>query len=260
MVLTDHFSTNLEQRLFSAETPPKISEKYQRFPAVEKQINEVLQLSEKEFLQRLAINNRESDGFLQEETLVCLLSLAHSENLSIENQLAERLFALCEKRIRTKLKNQSYSQNFIDEVFGDLRAQMLQQILNRTHESYDFWEARFYKALKSLIYTYLRKHSQNERSTKLFGELFDESEGEFENRLASETDLADEVEIKETNRKILGQMPKDLRIIFLLYYRDGETQKTIAETLGITDRTVRNKLDRISDFLNKWRSSDGEIK
>lgn len=260
--MTDNFSETLKRRIFSAETAPVISKKYARFPEVETQIETVLRLSEGEFFEHLAINNRASEKFLREETLVCLLSLAHRENLfDIEDRIAERLFPICEKRIRANLKNQSVDRNFIEEAVGDLRLQMLEQFFNRRHESYDFWEARFYKALKALMFAYLRKHSGRHRATRLFSEL-DGEDGEtnYAERLESPQDFAGDLETATTGRKILEKMPEDLRKIFIFYYLDDETQKTIAERLGATDRTVRNKLEKIGEFLSEWRARDGEKK
>lgn len=258
--MTDNFSNNFEQRVFSTETPPAICEKYARLPQVEDQITEVLQLSEDELIERLAVKNRASEKFLREETLVCLLTLAHREKLfRIESIIAEKLFSICEKNVRKSLRDRPFDQDFVEETIGELRWKMLDQFFNRRHESYDFWEKYFYKALKSLLYAHLRKHSGAHLSTDLFSELGGaDDETDYESNLESGGNLAKDFEAKETGRKILAKMPEDWRKIFVLYYLDGETQRTIAETLGVTDRTVRNKLEKIGEFLSEWRGADGE--
>lgn len=258
--MSDNLLENANQRIFGAEIPPKLDGQYVRLPEVENQIRQVLTLSAAEFSARLANNDRESEYFLRAETLVCLLCVAHAEDsFHIENLIAERLLLICEKRIRKMLSDKSLDRHFIEEAVRDIYAEMAAQIIRRTEKSYDFWEVRFYKTLTTLTYIYLRKHAAKRRATALFTELSNEDdETDFETRLESGEDLARKIEIRETSRKVLNAMPEDLRKIFILYYRDDETQKTIAAGLHISDRTVRNKLDKINDFLNDWRESPGE--
>ena len=47
---------------------------------------------------------------------------------------------------------------------------------------------------------------------------------------------------KETIREMLGKMSSKQREAFVLYYRDGYTQKKIAELLGISRSSVRGRL------------------
>lgn len=258
--MSDNLLGNANQRIFGAEIPPKLGGQYARLPEVENQITEALILSVAEFSARLANNDRESEYFLRAETMVCLLCVAHAEDsFHTENLIAERLLLICEKRVRKMLPDKSLDRNFIEEAVRDIYAEMAAQIIRRTEKSYDFWEVRFYKTLTTLTYVYLRKHAAKRRATALFTELSNEDdETDFETRLESGEDLAKKIEIRETSRKVLNAMPEDLRKIFILYYRDDETQKTIAAGLNISDRTVRNKLDKIKDFLNDWRESPGE--
>ena len=258
--MTDNLSSQTYQRIFGAEIPPKLDGQYARLPEVENQIRQVLTLSAAEFSARLANNDRESEYFLRAETLICLLCVAHTEDsFQIENLIAERLLLICEKRIRKMLSDKSFDRNFIEEAIRDIYAEMTAQIISRTEKSYDFWEVRFYKTLTTLTYVYLRKHAAKSRATSLFSELSNENEeANFEDGLEGSENFSKKLEIKETNKKVLGEMPEDLRKIFILYYRDDETQKTIAAGLHISDRTVRNKLDKIKDFLNDWRELPGE--
>ncbi|HLM59740.1 MAG TPA: sigma-70 family RNA polymerase sigma factor, partial [Pyrinomonadaceae bacterium] len=244
--MTDNLSNKKNQRIFGAEFPPKLNADYERLPEVANQIREVLRLSEAEFANRLAVNDFHSEKFLRAETLICLLSLAHAENLfRIENLIAERLLVVCRNRLRRILRNKSFDENFIEEMMLDIYADIVNQSLGRKHKSYDYWEVRFYKALTALVQNFLRKHSDKYRATALFSELSNEGETAFEEKLESGENFAREFEIKETSKKIVKNLPEDLRKIFILHYSDGETQKTIAEKLDITDRTVRTKLSKI---------------
>ena len=250
--MTDNFSDNPTTRIFSTEKPPELRAGYERLPEIENQIVECSQLSETEFAEWLAVQDFHSEKFLRAETLICLLNLAHAENLfELENLIAERLFLMCRRRIRKILQDKSFDADFIEETVRDIYAEMIIQNLERTQKSYDFWEVRFYKALTSLVQNHIRKHSAKYRATALFSELSTENEVEFDAGKAE--DFSEKIEIRETNKKVLEKMPEDLRKIFILYFRDGETQKTIAERLSVTDRTVRNKLEKINKFLDEWR-------
>lgn len=258
--MTDNLSETTKRRIFQAATPPKLGADYQRFPEVEKQIEECLRLSESEFRAHLAITNRKDEFFLKEQTLACLLCLAHSEkNFQIENPIFERLSASCEKRIKIVLRQDLFDENFIEEAVGDILLQMLKQIFERGEKSYDFWEVDFYKTLNALIYAYRRKYAKKFRATRLFSEMPKDEETNYEDRLIDDEKYADRQERRLVSRKILAEMPKDLRRIFILYYVDEETQKTIAEVFGTTDRTVRNQLKRIETFLDSWRDSPGDF-
>ncbi|MGC2238228.1 MAG: sigma-70 family RNA polymerase sigma factor [Pyrinomonadaceae bacterium] len=252
--MTDNLSNNTTQRIFSAETPPKLSANYERLPEIERQIEECLRLSKADFTERLSIIDRQAENFLREETLICLLSLAHSEKLfRIENLICERLFAACEKRIGKVLRNDSFDANFIEDAVGEIRIQMLRQVFERTEKSYDFWEVLFYKALSALISAYRRKHAEKYHATALFSELSNDDGTDYENRLIDDEDFFDKKEKLLTSRQILAQMPKDLRQICILYYQDEETQGAIAEILGVTARTVRNKLRHIEELFEAHR-------
>lgn len=260
--MTDNLSNNSNRRIFGAEAPPKLNADYERLPEIETQIEECLRLSETDFRARLAITDRENENFPREETLVCLLSLAHSENLfQIENPICEKLFASCKKRIEKVLRKDSFDENFIEEAVGDIQLQMLRQIFERTEKSYDFWEARFYKALNALISAYRRKHAEKYRATWAFSELSnDDDETDYENRLIDDEDFSAKREKHLASREILAGMPKDLRQIFILYYVEEETQEAIAEAFGITARTVRNKLRKIGESLDAHRKPQGDVK
>lgn len=260
--MTDNLSDNSNRRLFRAEVPPKLNAEYERLPHIEKQIEECLMLSEREFLARLAVIDREAEEFLREETLICLLTLAHAENLAqIESLMAQRLSLSYKKRIEKVFRNDSFDQNFIEEAIGDIQYLMLKQIFERTEKSYDFWETRFYKALNALISAYRRKHGEKYRATTLFGERSDDDgKKDFRKLSVEDEDYPGNKEKQLASRQILAKMPKDLQQIFILYYQEKETQEAIAEAFGITTRTVRNKLQRIREFLDTWRDSQGDLK
>lgn len=257
--MTDNLP-NKAQNLFGTKMPPELKN-YGRLPETENQISEVWDLSETEFIRRLKINDFQHKDFIRAETLACLLNFAHSENLSeIERLIYERLFVICKNRIRKTLRDKNYDEDFIEELTHNVFTDVYRQIIERRQRSYDYWEVRFYQSLKFIVQNFLQKHLPAKDATNLFSEKSGKDEIPFEETLETTENFAKNFEIRETNRKILVRMPKDLQKIFILHYRDGETQKRIAESFGISDRTVRNKLVKIAEFLEQWRDSQGEAK
>jgi RNA polymerase sigma factor (sigma-70 family) len=253
--LTDNLSYQTNKRIFSAATPLVLNADYRRSAEIEKQIAECLALSDLDFKARLAINKFNSPNFVKGETLVCLLGLAHAENLFQIREIAARLTKIGENLVRKFLRAKDYGENFIEEAVGEIIAEMLIQILGRGEKSYDFWEVNFYSSLERLTNNYLRKHGAKSRLTATFSELSNaetEDEFDFESRLENDETLSVEkqLEIKE----ILGKMTGENRRIFIFHRVSGWTQEQIAEVLGITARTVRNRLKQIDEFLEDFRS------
>lgn len=256
--MTDNLSTDKNQRIFGAATSPALNADYKRSPEIEKQIAECLALSEADFRVRLAINKFNSANFLKGETLVCLLGLAHKGNLFQVGDIAERLTQICENLVRKFLRSKDSRENFIEEAIGEISGEMLIQILGRAEKSYDFWEVNFYSSLERLTNNYLRKHGAKSRLTDTFSELSNhenENEFDFENRLEDFGTLT--IEKKLEIKEILGKMTGENRQIFIFHLVSGWTQEQIAEILGITARTVRNRLKTIDEFLKAFRNDYG---
>lgn len=238
--------------------PPALNADYKRSPEIEKQIAECLALSETDFRVRLTVNKFNSADFLKGEILVCLLGLAHEENLFQVREIAERLTRICENLVRRFLRAKDTSENFIEEAIGEISAEMLIQILGRTEKSYDFWEVNFYSSLERLTNNYLRKHGAKSRLTDTFSELSNAenvNEFDFESKVEDFGTLT--VEKKLEIKEILGKMTDENRQIFIFHRVSGWTQEQIAEVLGITARTVRNRLKIIDEFLKDFRSEYG---
>lgn len=257
--MTDNFSENSNQRTFTVEVPADLTGNYKRSLLVENQVKEILQFSENEFSERLQFKDSRSEKYLKGETLVCLLNLARTENLShIEDLIGAKLARICENLIRKFLKGKKIGEDFIEEAVGELTFEMFTQILERREKSYDFWQVNFYVSLQRLTNSYLRKHSAKANLTHTFSELSsaeNEDEFNFESSLPEYENLA--IEEKLEIKQILGKMPDEHRKIFILYAVDGWTQEQIAEVFGFTARTVRNRLKQIDEFLRNFRNSKG---
>jgi RNA polymerase sigma-70 factor, ECF subfamily len=68
-----------------------------------------------------------------------------------------------------------------------------------------------------------------------------------------EVDLLD----KETAMKLIRRAPEKLQEVAVLYYVDGLEQEQVAVTLGISRRTVINRLQEFIERSKKFVSRDG---
>ncbi|HEY0881790.1 MAG TPA: sigma-70 family RNA polymerase sigma factor, partial [Archangium sp.] len=71
--------------------------------------------------------------------------------------------------------------------------------------------------------------------------------------LSPETTMLD----RETAMKLIRRAPEKLQEVAVLYYVDGLEQEQIATTLGISRRTVINRLQEFVDRSKKFTSRDG---
>lgn len=76
---------------------------------------------------------------------------------------------------------------------------------------------------------------------------------ESEHNASPEVDLLD----RETALKLIRRAPEKLQEVAVLYYVDGLEQEQVANTLGISRRTVINRLQEFVDRSKKFVSRDG---
>jgi RNA polymerase sigma-70 factor (ECF subfamily) len=70
----------------------------------------------------------------------------------------------------------------------------------------------------------------------------------------SETEMLD----RDTAMKLIRRAPEKLQEVAVLYYVDGMEQEQVAKTLGISRRTVINRLQEFIERSKKFVSRDGE--
>lgn len=76
---------------------------------------------------------------------------------------------------------------------------------------------------------------------------------EGDNNASPEVDMLD----RETAMKLIRRAPEKLQEVAMLYYVDGLEQEQVATTLGISRRTVINRLQEFIDRSKKFVSRDG---
>lgn len=63
---------------------------------------------------------------------------------------------------------------------------------------------------------------------------------------------------RDTAMKLIRRAPEKLQEVAVLYYVDGLEQEQVAKTLGISRRTVINRLQDFVDRSRKFVGRDGE--
>jgi len=63
---------------------------------------------------------------------------------------------------------------------------------------------------------------------------------------------------RDTAMKLIRRAPEKLQEVAVLYYVDGLEQEQVAKTLGISRRTVINRLQDFIDRSRKFISRDGD--
>jgi RNA polymerase sigma-70 factor (ECF subfamily) len=58
--------------------------------------------------------------------------------------------------------------------------------------------------------------------------------------------------------KLIDRAPEKLRAAALLYYVDGLEQEQVAQTLGISRRTVINRLQEFAERSRRYVTREGE--
>lgn len=58
--------------------------------------------------------------------------------------------------------------------------------------------------------------------------------------------------------KLVARVPEKLRAVVVLYYVDGFDQEQVAQTLGISRRTVINRLQEFSERSRKYLTREGD--
>ncbi len=70
-----------------------------------------------------------------------------------------------------------------------------------------------------------------------------------------ETDLVD----RNLAMRLLTRTPENLRATAVLYYLDGLEQEQVAKTLGVSRRTVINRLGEFSQRCRKYLAREGGL-
>jgi DNA-directed RNA polymerase specialized sigma24 family protein len=238
---------------------------YARRPEVERQL---LEIAGNGFaLDPLALNNRDrnSDGYIYDETLVYLFRRARNDG---DDDLLNGLYAEIDRRALL-LIGRFRRELFSDDPAGfedfrqDIAMAILRKILDTDSDDADYAQVNFGDYLlrvahdtRKAVFRRLRQRPQQ------FGDMrpWEDEAGEpFEDTLRDARPHVDDV---LAARAAIASLPPNIRLAAAMYFLDGWQIKsnlpsvgTISGYFGVTGRTVRNWLRQARDVLMEqgWR-------
>jgi DNA-directed RNA polymerase specialized sigma24 family protein len=231
----------------------KSGEKYYRREEVEEQLPEAVRLSPSEVSERLKLPNKDTVGYLYDETLVYLLREAHRrEDLTMVNHIYSEL-AVRIDRLLLKQSNQVKIENaedFKQEVHG----RVIKKIFDLDSDKADYAQAMFGDFVTTEAQTEKHKHWRKAEKEKRHAEI--DAPNEHGHDLdPSYEGLSPEQEAIILNA--LGKLPDEVATAAILNFIDGyqieskdPDEVTVSKIMGVTGRTIRNWFTKAVRTLN----------
>lgn len=235
-------------------------ELYVRSPEVEEQITAALHMDWHSLSMRVEISDSNAPDFLQEESLVYFIREAlHQKQYQAFRNIFKALHTRCVKYIHTHLS--SFPPNRIDDAFQSVITYVVSKIMDLEDDSGDFFQVRFWFALKRAMLTEYDKQVKEieveedciQIDQQLEGDEGDEPSFEIADTSLSQEDLS-------LIKSGLSVLTEPYKTAFLLRHYQGwpirsndPTEITISSHFNKTPRTIQNWLDTAERELVKWR-------
>lgn len=251
----------------SLRIPPKpltrcngSGEVYVRTPEIETEITTALQLDWHLLLKQAEITDKNSTDFLHEETLVYFIREAlRQEQDEAFRSIFKFLHVRCVKYIHTHLS--SFPPHRIDDAFQNVITYVVSKIMDLDDDSGDFFQVRFWFALKRAMLTEYDKQIKEidvEEDCIQIDQQFEGDEGDEPSFEIADTSLSQEdLSLIKSGLSVLAEPYKTA---FLLRHYQGwpirsndPTEITISSHFNKTPRTIQNWLDTAERELVKWR-------
>lgn len=243
----------------------------QRDPNVEREIVEVLVLNSQQVMDRARIE-RDSDGFLREETLVYLIRGYHLLGKpQIVDDLTKVLVARCQPIFLKRLS--SFDDMAAQQLAGNVIGDMIEKLLDFDSARGDFLQVRFLQHIKLRTIDEFKKYTN---SGPKGGKKPDQPptgvgsgitvEAKVADPLASKPQLAP---VRDVERRAVGKDglnaisdPRYKEAYILRHMHnwqiesDDLTKPTLSNYYGKTARTIRNWLQIAEQDLEAWRKAE----
>lgn len=251
----------------AADRPPAVvrpltrrnaaDEPYKRTPEVEAQIAASLSLDHPAFL-AAARRRYDEPGHLKDETLCYFFrERLRADRRDEANDLAGVLAA---RHAGTVARHASKLDSLREDCASEMFARLFEPLLDLEGDAGDFAQVRFGLFLKRIatdvVARALTARRQREAAIAPRGDECDPLD-----RLVCSPALP--IEESMDVRRGLARLPEELRTIFVLRHYFGwqieaeaDDQSSISRRLGVTPRTVRNRLKRADDILRRWREGE----
>lgn len=222
-------------------------EPYRRRPEVEEQLEVAVQMPFDVVADRLALPNRDTPGYLYDETLVYLLREAHRRgDPAMEDLIYDNLAG----RVEILLRKIAYQvgPDDRDDFAQEIHIKVLKKVFDLDSDSADYAQVMFGDFVTTLAYSDLRKYRRAEERDLGNIEIDAPNEDGYDydppaNELSQET-LA---ELRES----LDRLDERTRTALILHHIDGlqiesnrANEPTVSRYFGVTGRTIRNWFER----------------
>jgi|GEM_PF-3407871 len=254
---TDRNIRSLTRRAHDTGAP------YERSPEVEAQLRHALSLDEAELMEALRHDYR-SDAHVKDEALCYLIRERLRDGLHESAcALAEILLRRHAGTIKRRIERGGIDRQHYEDCEADMRTRLLTELFDADSDRSDFAQVRFglyFDKLTKGVISRFRKSLQHEQhaASTIYTQDDDAEEIDLLDTLADEHALS--AEERALMREALSLLPKDLREVYTLRYFDGwqvesssASEPSISRYMGVTSRTVRNRLRDAEAILKRWR-------
>lgn len=252
---------------------------YVREPDVERQIAGALALPREALRKRIAIGDRASPDYLQEECLVHLLR--HYRRGGEEGNVSDLAATLVRRSTRIIRKHlRSLGPEALEEGYSEVVNRLFRKILDVSTDKGDFFQVRFWFAMKRIciqVFDSLLTQHEQRRNEVPFSHVpgYDDDEDveaetksprlteEDKRRVSAPSDekaiIATDLR-REARRVALTQLEEPFRSAYMLRHCHGwpiehkdPAVRTISRHFGKTPRTIRYWLTTAEETLARWR-------
>lgn len=244
-------TTNYMQR---PALPPLQTEGRFREARIEQQAKTLLNVAPRERWRRAALPDRESEEWVQEETLACLLRVCHRDG---DSESAWKFAEILIQRTAGFLARHTavwrLPLRHAEECIRDAQEQMITELFNLSAKA-EFWEVRFWLCLKRRLLNVIQRYKRIADMEFHPDDSLADGDERGEDRIASIADKkATPFSTRAEIADAMAQLKEQERIAFYLFHYEDWGQQDIAERLQVSERTVRNLLARAEKRLAEWR-------
>jgi RNA polymerase sigma factor (sigma-70 family) len=237
---------------------------YERLPEVEAQVRRALALEEEALIEAIQHSYDESSTHLKDEALCYLirerLRAGHQESA---NAVTEVLLRRHAGTVRSRIGRGGVDERHREDCDREIVSQLLIELFDTDSDRSDFAQVRFglyFERLSNGVISKFRKLQRRERQA----ESVISTQGDRTEEIDLLDTLADgralSAEDRALTREALAHLPDHLREVFILRHFTGwqtesnsPTEPSISRYLGVTARTVRNRLRDAEASLRRWR-------
>jgi RNA polymerase sigma factor (sigma-70 family) len=231
-----------------------LSRGYTREPGAEAAVAELLSLSPRELKRRLAVQDYQDPACPRLEDLVCVLRMRLAGGRDADaGEIAECLVVRSARTIASRVRKLSL---FRKDEAEDAEAETVLRLIGQLRSlepSQEFWEVRYMVCLERLVKDVVRQALLQRRNQVEFSALDTFAGDAVDSVRANEAVSPDDRVMIAAALSSLGDEDRQL---VALRYVEQFTEEEIAAILGTTSRTVRNRLARARERLQRWREEE----